>query len=85
VHRRDGHIVNRDLAEYHIPVNRDVPPLDVHFLAERDPHASPLQSKGNGELSISGSAAAINNAILNASGARVRDSIPRRSTGSRMG
>jgi xanthine dehydrogenase YagR molybdenum-binding subunit len=70
---RDGHIVNRDFAEYHLPVNRDVPQLEVEFLEERDPWASPLQAKGIGELSICGSAAAITNAIYNACGVRVRD------------
>ena len=70
---RDGHLVNHDLAEYHLPVNRDVPQLEVEFLDERDPWASPLQSKGIGELSICGSAAAITNAIYNACGVRVRD------------
>lgn len=70
---RDGHIVNRDLAEYHLPVNRDVPQLEVEFLHERDPWAGPLQSKGIGELSICGSAAAVTNAIRNACGVRVRD------------
>ena len=70
---RDGHLVNHDLAEYHLPVNRDVPQLEVEFLDERDPWASPLQAKGIGELSICGSAAAITNAIYNACGVRVRD------------
>ena len=70
---RDGHIVNRDLAEYHIPVNMDVPQLDVAFIDERDDHASPIQSKGIGELGISGAGAAVVNAIFNACGVRVRD------------
>ena len=70
---RDGHIVNHNLAEYHIPVNLDVPQLDVVFIEERDDQASPLQSKGVGELGISGAGAAITNAIYNACGARVRD------------
>jgi xanthine dehydrogenase YagR molybdenum-binding subunit len=70
---RDGHIVNRDLAEYHLPVNRDVPQLEVEFLDERDPWSGPLQAKGIGELSICGAAAAVTNAIHNACGVRVRD------------
>ena len=70
---RDGHIVNRDFAEYHLPVNRDVPQLEVDLLEERDPWTGPLQAKGIGELSICGSAAAIVNAIHNACGARIRD------------
>jgi len=70
---RDGHIVNRDFAEYHLPVNADVPQLDVVLLDERDDAASPLQSKGIGELGFSGSAGAILNAIYNATGIRVRE------------
>lgn len=71
--RRDGHVVNRDLAEYHVPVNADVPPLEVHFLEERDAWAGPLQSKGLGELGICGAGAAVLNAIYHASGARIRN------------
>ena len=70
---RDGHVINRDLAEYHIPVNLDVPQLDVLFIDERDDHANPIQAKGIGELGISGAGAAITNAIFNATGVRVRD------------
>ena len=69
---RDGHIVNPDLAEYHIPVNLDVPHLDVVLVDERDPAGSPLQAKGVGELGICGAAGAINNAIYHACGVRVR-------------
>ncbi|SDG15578.1 xanthine dehydrogenase family protein molybdopterin-binding subunit [Pelagibacterium luteolum] len=70
---RYGHIVNRDLAEYHLPVNADVPQLKVKFLEERDHAANPLLAKGIGELGISGAGAAIANAIYNACGVRVRD------------
>lgn len=70
---RDGHIVNHNLAEYHVPVNLDVPQLDVMFLEESDTWANPIQSKGVGELGISGAGAAITNAIFNAAGVRVRD------------
>jgi len=68
---RDGHIVNRDLAEYHVPVNADVPALEVHFIEERDDWA-PMQAKGIGELGICGAGAAILNAVHNACGVRVR-------------
>ncbi len=70
---RDGHIVNRDLAEYHVPVNADVPHIDVVLLEERDPWANPIQAKGIGELGICGAGAAVVNAIYNACGVRVRD------------
>lgn len=70
---RDGHVANHNLAEYHIPVNADVPQLTVELLEERDDWANPLQAKGIGELGICGAAAAITNAIYNATGVRVRD------------
>ena len=70
---RHGQIVNHDLAEYHLAVNADVPQIDVLLLDERDDWANPLQAKGVGELGICGAAAAITNAIYNATGVRVRD------------
>lgn len=70
---RNGKLVNRDLAEYHLPVNADVPQLEVEFLEERDIHANPMHAKGIGELGISGAGAAIANAVYNATGIRVRD------------
>jgi xanthine dehydrogenase YagR molybdenum-binding subunit len=68
----DGHLVNCDLAEYHVPVHRDVPSLEVIMVEERDPAASAIQAKGIGELGMCGGAGAIANAIYNASGARMR-------------
>lgn len=70
---RNGKIVNRDMAEYHVPVNADVPQLDVVFLPERDINANPMHAKGLGELGICGAGAAIANAIHNACGVRVRN------------
>ncbi|WP_336985344.1 xanthine dehydrogenase family protein molybdopterin-binding subunit [Altererythrobacter aquiaggeris] len=69
----DGHLVNCDLAEYHVPVHRDVPDLEVIMVEERDPSASPIQAKGIGELGMCGGAGAIANAIYNACGARLFD------------
>ncbi|MEP9400423.1 xanthine dehydrogenase family protein molybdopterin-binding subunit [Sphingomonas sp. VNH70] len=70
---RDGRNVNHDLAEYHVPVHADIPPMDIVFLDERDVHANPLHGKGIGELGIGGAGAAVTNAIYNATGVRVRD------------
>ncbi|WP_404372140.1 xanthine dehydrogenase family protein molybdopterin-binding subunit [Sphingomonas sp. MMS24-J45] len=70
---RNGKLVNRDLGEYHVPVNADVPQQEVVFLEERDVHANPIHAKGIGELGISGAGAAIANAVYNATGVRVRD------------
>ncbi len=69
----DGHLVNCDLAEYHVPVHRDVPHMDVILVEERDGAASPIQAKGVGELGMCGGAGAIANAINNACGARLHD------------
>ena len=68
-----GFFVNHDLAGYEVPVHADIPHLDAIFLDEVDPTMSPLKAKGVGELGISGAAAAIANAIYNATGVRVRD------------
>jgi xanthine dehydrogenase YagR molybdenum-binding subunit len=70
---RFGFYVNRDLAEYHVPVHADVPDIDAIFLPELDDAANPLKSKGIGELGICGAGAALANAIYNACGARIRD------------
>lgn len=70
---RNGKLVNHDLGEYHVPVNADVPQIEVHFLEERDQFANPIHAKGIGELGISGCGAAIGNAVFNATGIRVRD------------
>ncbi|GAA0918000.1 xanthine dehydrogenase family protein molybdopterin-binding subunit [Nonomuraea longicatena] len=69
---RHGRIVNPGLAEYHIPVHADVPPIDVHFLDDPDP-TMPLGLLGAGEVSITGVAAAVANAVYHATGRRVRD------------
>ncbi|MFC6023273.1 xanthine dehydrogenase family protein molybdopterin-binding subunit [Plantactinospora solaniradicis] len=70
---RFGHVVNHDLAEYHIATNADVGSVEVHFVEEDDPYVNPMGSKGIGELGIVGTAAAIANAVHHATGVRVRD------------
>ncbi|MBS1995884.1 MAG: xanthine dehydrogenase family protein molybdopterin-binding subunit [Cyanobacteria bacterium SZAS LIN-2] len=66
-------IVNNNLGEYYLPSNADVPHLDVYFVQEDDAHVNDLGVKGIGELGITGVAAAIANAVYNATGKRVRD------------
>lgn len=68
---RDGHLANPDLAEYHVPVHRDVRDVEVLMLQERDPLASAIQAKGIGELGMCGGAGAIANAVYNACGVRL--------------
>ncbi|MBE1488984.1 xanthine dehydrogenase family protein molybdopterin-binding subunit [Plantactinospora soyae] len=70
---RFGHVVNHDLAGYHIATNADVGSVEVHFVEEDDPYVNPMGSKGIGELGIVGTAAAIANAVHHATGVRVRD------------
>jgi xanthine dehydrogenase YagR molybdenum-binding subunit len=73
VDKRLGIFVNHDLAGYEVPVHADIPHQDVIFLDETDPMSSPMKAKGVGELGICGVAAAIANAVHNATGVRVRD------------
>jgi xanthine dehydrogenase YagR molybdenum-binding subunit len=69
---RSGRFVNASLAEYHVPTHLDVPKIDVIWNDIPDPHA-PLGVHGIGEIGITGVAAAIANAVYNATGKRIRD------------
>jgi xanthine dehydrogenase YagR molybdenum-binding subunit len=73
VDKRLGFFVNHDLASYEVPVHADIPHQDVIFLDEVDPTMSPMKAKGVGELGLCGVAAAIANAVYNATGVRVRE------------
>jgi len=73
VDKRLGFFVNHDLAGYEVPVHADIPHQEVIFLDETDPMSSPMKAKGVAELGICGVAAAVANAIYNATGVRVRD------------
>jgi xanthine dehydrogenase YagR molybdenum-binding subunit len=73
VDTRRGFFVNHDLAGYEVPVRADIPHQQVIFLDETDPISSPMKAKGVGELGICGIAAAVSNAVYNATGVRVRD------------
>jgi xanthine dehydrogenase YagR molybdenum-binding subunit len=68
-----GGFVGTDLAQYHIPVNADVPDIEIAWIEEEDPHLWPGGAKGIGEIGIVGTAAAIGNAVYHATGRRVRD------------
>ena len=69
---RRGRIMNPSLAEYHVPINLDVPTIEVLFAGIPDGQA-PLGARGIGELGITGVAAAIANAVFHATGKRIRD------------
>ncbi|MEP6834476.1 MAG: aldehyde oxidoreductase molybdenum-binding subunit PaoC [Gemmatimonas sp.] len=73
VDKRRGFFVNHDLAGYEVPVHADIPHQDVIFLDQTDAVSSPMKAKGVGELGLCGVAAAIANAVYNATGVRVRD------------
>jgi len=69
---RTARIMNPSLAEYHVPVHMDVPRIEVMWTDIPDPYA-PAGARGIGEIGITGVAAAVANAIYNATGRRVRD------------
>jgi xanthine dehydrogenase YagR molybdenum-binding subunit len=68
-----GRVVNESLAEYHVPVNADIGEIDVTVLDIPDVKFNPIGSRGIGEIGITGAAAAVANAIYNATGKRIRE------------
>jgi len=73
VDHRYGKYVNNSLGDYHVASNADVPQIEVIFIDKKDPVTNPMGSKGIGEVPIVGFAAAVANAVFNATGKRVRD------------
>ncbi|MGX0961425.1 xanthine dehydrogenase YagR molybdenum-binding subunit [Bradyrhizobium japonicum] len=69
---RYARYVNDNLADYLLPVNADVPSVDVIMLSEQDDHINPAGVKGIGELGNVGTNAAVCNAIFHATGQRLR-------------
>lgn len=65
--------VIRNLADYHVPTNADVPEIEVAFVGEPDFKFNPIGARGMGEIGVTGIAAAIANAVYHATGKRVRD------------
>jgi len=70
---RLGRFLSKNLAGYLVPVNADVPEIDVSFVEEFDGYAGPLGARGIGELGAAGIGAAIANAVFDATGVRVRE------------
>lgn len=68
-----GRYVNGNLADYHVPVNADIPDIEAIFIDKPDPIINPIGTKGLGEISLIGVAAAVANAVYNASGKRIRE------------
>jgi len=69
---RYGGFLNADIAEYVIPVNADIGQIDVFFVDKPDTTFNRSGVKGLGEVSMTGVAAALANAIYHATGKRVR-------------
>jgi xanthine dehydrogenase YagR molybdenum-binding subunit len=70
---RSGRPVTASLADYAIPVQGDVPAIEVELLDIPDPVMNTLGCRGIGEIGITGVAAAVANAVFHATGRRVRD------------
>ena len=66
-------IINNNLADYMVPVNADVPSIEIIMVPEQDERVNPLGVKGIGEIGIVGVNAAVANAVINATAKRVRD------------
>jgi xanthine dehydrogenase YagR molybdenum-binding subunit len=72
IDHRFGRPINNNLADYHVPVNADIPNVDVFFVNKKDPYTNPMGSKGIGEIALIGMAPAVANAVFNATGKRIR-------------
>lgn len=70
---RNARIMNANLADYHVPVNADIGEIDVSAIDIPDPHLDSIGVRGIGEIGITGTGAAIANAIFHATGKRVRN------------
>jgi xanthine dehydrogenase YagR molybdenum-binding subunit len=73
IDHRYGRWVNNNFGDYHVPVNADVPHIEVAFVNKPDPVLNPQGSKGIGEVGMVGFAAAVANAVYNATGKRIRE------------
>lgn len=73
IDHRYGRWVNNNFADYHVPVNKDIPHIDALFVNKPDPYLNPIGSKGIGEVSMIGFPAAIANAVYHATGKRIRE------------
>ena len=70
---RSGRVITDNLADYRIPVNADIEDIDAITIEHPDFVFNPLGVRGIGEIGITGVAAAIANAVYNATGKRIRE------------
>lgn len=68
----DGRIATRNLADYHVPVHPDIPAMEVIFVGQPDLAFNPIGCRGAGEIGTTGIAAAVANAVFDATGKRIR-------------
>jgi len=68
----NGRLANGDFASYLLPVNADIPEVDVQFVEYPDTLHNAVGARGLGEIGTVGMAAAVANAVYNATGIRVR-------------
>lgn len=68
-----GRVIIHNLADYHVPIQADIPEIEAIFVENPDYHFNPLGARGIGEISTTGVAAAVANAVYHATGKRVRD------------
>jgi xanthine dehydrogenase YagR molybdenum-binding subunit len=73
IDHRYGKVVNNNLADYHVPVNADIPQIEALFVNKPDLNINPIGAKGMGEIALIGMAAAVANAVFNATGKRIRE------------
>ncbi|MDB5139728.1 MAG: Xanthine dehydrogenase YagR molybdenum-binding subunit [Mucilaginibacter sp.] len=70
---RYGRLINNNLADYHVPVSADIPQIEAIFVNKPDININPIGAKGMGEIALIGMAAAVANAVYNATGKRIRN------------
>jgi xanthine dehydrogenase YagR molybdenum-binding subunit len=70
---RTARIMNANLSDYLVPTHADIPNPEIILIEADDPHSNPAHVKGIGEVGITGVAAAVANAVYNATGVRVRE------------
>ena len=69
---RFGRYMNKSLGKYHAPVNANIHDVDVVFVHEDDNVVNPIGARGIGEVGLIGVAAAVANAIYQATDKHVR-------------
>jgi xanthine dehydrogenase YagR molybdenum-binding subunit len=70
---RSGRVMTDNLADYRIPVNADIGEIEAITVEHPDFLLNPLGVRGVGEIGTTGIAAAIANAVYNATGKRIRE------------